>query len=70
MFSLNYIAKEDINEHNLNWLEIPNHQYRILIVEGSGSGKTNPLLHLINYEPDIDNVFCMLKIHMKQNNNY
>ena len=31
--------------------------YRILIVWGSGSGKTNILLNLINNEPDIDKIY-------------
>ena len=40
--------------HNPTWLEIPDHPYRILIVGGSGSGKTKALHNLINHEPDID----------------
>ena len=39
MFYFNYITKEDIKEHNKNWSKIPDHLYRILIVQGSGSGK-------------------------------
>ena len=35
------ILQEDIIEHNPNWLESPDHPYRILIVVGSGSEKTN-----------------------------
>ena len=30
------------------WSYIPNHPYGIVIVGGSGSGKTNALLNLIN----------------------
>ena len=56
MFNFDYITKEDIKEHNPNWPEIPDHPYRILIVGGSASGKTNTLLNLINYEPDIDKI--------------
>ena len=41
-------------KHNLNWPYIPNHPYKILIIGGSGSGKTNTLLNLINSQPDID----------------
>ena len=54
MFNFHYITKEDIKEHNLNWPEIPDHPYKILVVGGSGSGKTNVLLNLINHELDID----------------
>ena len=39
-------------EHNSKWPYIPDHPYRILIVGGSGSGKTNALLNLINNQPD------------------
>ena len=35
------VTKENIEEHNLNCLQIPDHTYRILIIGGSGSGKTN-----------------------------
>ena len=69
MFNFDYITKEDIKEHNQNWPEIPDHSYRVLIVEGSGFRKTSPLLNLINNEPDIEKIY-MLKIHMKQNINY
>ena len=44
-------------KHNLEWQYIPNHPYRILIIGGSGSGKTNVLLSLINNQPDIDKIY-------------
>ena len=54
--------KVDIKEHNPNWPEIPDHHsYRILIVGGSGSGKTNALLNLINHELDIDQIYLYAK---------
>ena len=41
--------------HNSNWPYIPEHPYRILIIGGSGSAKTNVLLNLIKHQrPDID----------------
>ena len=52
MFNFDYITKEDIKEHNPKWPEMPDHPYKILIIGGSGSGKTNALLNLINNEPD------------------
>ena len=61
MFNFDHITKEDIKEHNPNWLEIPDRSYRILIVGGSGSGKTNALLNLINHEPDIDKIYSYAK---------
>ena len=57
MFNFDYITKEDIKGHNLSWSEIPDHPYRILIVGGSGSGKTNALLNLINHELVIDKIY-------------
>ena len=35
--------------------------YRILIIGGSGSGKTNALLNLIENQPDIDKVYLYVK---------
>ena len=34
---------------------------RILIIGGSGSGKTNALLNLINNQPDIDKIYLYTK---------
>ena len=42
----NYAQSVEIN-HNPNWPYIPDHPHRILIIGGSGSGKTNVLLNLI-----------------------
>ena len=36
---------------------IPDHPYRILIIDGSGSGKTNALIDLINEQHDIDKIY-------------
>ena len=35
----------------------PDYLYRILIIGGSGSGKTNVLLNLIDNQPDIDKIY-------------
>ena len=61
MFNFDYITKEDTKEHNAKWPEIPDHPYRILITGGSGSGKTNALLILMNHEPDIDKIYLYTK---------
>ena len=38
------------------WSYIPDHPYRMLTIEGSGSGKTNPLLNLIQNQSSIDKI--------------
>ena len=43
------ITKENIKEHNPKWPETHEHPYRILIIGGFGSGKTNALVNLISY---------------------
>ena len=35
------VTKETIKKQNPKWPQIPDHPYRILIIEGSESGKTN-----------------------------
>ena len=57
MINFDDVKKENIKKHNPQWQEIPNHQYRILVIEGSVSGKTNSLLNLIKEEPDIDKIY-------------
>ena len=44
-----------------NWPEIPDNSYRILMVEGSESGKTNALPNLINHAPNIDKIYLCVK---------
>ena len=61
MINFDDYTNENIIEHNLKWPYIPNHPYRILIIGGSGSGKTNALLNLINNQPDIDIIYLYAK---------
>ena len=53
----NYDESVDIN-HKPNQSYIPDHLYRILIIAGSKSGKTNVLLNLIkNQQLDLDKIY-------------
>ena len=54
-------VNENKTEHNKNWPSIPDHPYRILIIGGSGYGKTNLLLNLIENQPDIDKIYLHAK---------
>ena len=57
MINLDSITNENNKKHNEKWPYIPDHPYRILIIDGSGSGKTNTLLNLINEQNDIDKIY-------------
>ena len=57
MINFDDYTNENKIEHNSKWPHIPDHPYRIRIVGGSGSGKINALLNLINNQPDIDKIY-------------
>ena len=60
MINLDSITNENNKEHNEEWPFIPDHPYRIIIIGGSGSGKTNALLNLIkeqDYHDVIDKIY-------------
>ena len=61
MINFDDYTNENKTEHNLNWPYIPDHPYRILILGGSGSGKTNALLNLINNQSDIHKIYLYAK---------
>ena len=52
MINFDDYTNENKTEHNSN---------RILIIGGSGSGKTNALLNLINNQPDINKIYLYAK---------
>ena len=56
MISFDNYTNGNSAEHNSKWPYILDHPYRILIIEGTGSGKTNALLNLINNHPDINKI--------------
>ena len=58
MINLDSITKENNNKkHNEKWSYIPDLPYKILIIGGSGSGKRNALINLINEQKDIDKIY-------------
>ena len=61
MINFDEYTNENNKEHNPNWLYIPDHSYRILIIGGSGFGKTDTLLNLIENHPDIDKIYLYVK---------
>ena len=61
MINLDSITNENNKKHNEKWPYIPDHPYRIIIIGGSGSGKTNALINLINEQNDIDKIYLYAK---------
>ena len=61
MINFDNYTNENKTEHNPKWPHIPDHPYKILTVGGSGSGKTNALLNLINNQSDIDKIYLYVK---------
>ena len=57
MINLESIANENNKKHSEKWSYIPDHPYRIIITGGSGSGKTNAWINLINEQNDIDKIY-------------
>ena len=54
MIDLDSIRNENNKKYNKKWPYIPDHPYRILIIGGSGSGKTNTMLNLIKEQDKRD----------------
>ena len=61
MVNFDYITKENIKEDHPNSSQVPDQPYTVLIIRGSGSGKTNALFKLIGHQPDIDNIYLYAK---------
>ena len=61
MINFDDYTNENKTENNKNWPYAPDHPYRISIIDGSGSGKTNAPLNLIETQPDIDKIYLYAK---------
>ena len=61
MINFDEYTNENRINHNPNGPYIPDHSYRILTIGGSGSGKTNALLNLINNQPNIHKIYLYAK---------
>ena len=57
MINADFIKKENKKEQNPNWSQIPDYQYRVLIIGGSEWGKTNVLLNLLNHKLRTDEIY-------------
>ena len=61
MINLDNIVNNNNENHYEKWPHIPDDPYRILIIGGSGSGKTNALLNLVNEQKDINKIYLYAK---------
>ena len=61
MINLDNITTENNKEHNEKWPYISDHSYIILIIGGSGSGKTKALINLISKQGNIDKSYLYAK---------
>ena len=57
MINLNSLTNENNKERNEKWPYIPDLPYRILIIGGSGSRKTNALVNLRKEQDDTDKIY-------------
>ena len=70
MINFDNYVNENKTKHNKNWPYIPGHPYKILIIGGLGSGKTNLLLNLIENQPDIDKIYLCLEDPFESKHQY
>ena len=61
MINLDSLTNENNKEHNKEWPYIADYSYRILIIGGLGSGKTNALLNVLSQQDDIDKIYLYAK---------
>ena len=61
MNNLDSVTNENNKEHNKNWPYIPDHPYRVLIINGSESEKKSTLLHLIKEQDDTNKIYLYAK---------
>ena len=61
MINIDNYVNENKTERNEKLPYIPDHPYRIIIVGGSGLGKTNELISLINEQNDIDKIYLYVR---------
>ena len=61
-----YITEEKVKEHNLNWLRIPDHIQRKLIIRGTGTEETNSLFNWISHQ-NIDKIHLYIKYTKEKN---
>ena len=70
MINFDDYVNENKTEDNKNGSYTPDDPYRILIIGGSGFGKTNVLLNLTENQPDINKIYWYAKDPYEANYQY
>ena len=70
MSNFDDFIKENINEHNPSLPQIYDQPYRILIIGGFRSRKTNSFFNLISHQTDIDKIYFYSKHPYEANINF
>ena len=70
MINFDDYTNEIKTEHDLKQPGIPDPPYRILIIGGSGSGKINTVLNLINNQLGINKIYLYAKDPYEANYQY
>ena len=70
MSNFDVYTTENKIERNPTWLYIPDHKYKVSIVDVSGRGKINALLNLIDNQPDIDKIYQYAKYQYEAKHQY
>ena len=61
MVNFDKVVGKKAQVHNEYWPYVPDHPHRIMIVGGSGSGKTNSLMNLLSKHADIDKIYLYVR---------
>ena len=61
MINFDGVINKKRKEHNLNWPKSSDHSYRILIIGGLESVKTNTLFNFTSHQWDIDKIYLYAK---------
>ena len=61
MINLDGSTNENNQEYSKKWPYVQDHSYRMLIIGGSGSRKTNALLHFIKEQYHVNKIYLHAK---------
>lgn len=60
-YNFHDVTEENRREHNPEWSNISDDSYRVIMIDGSGSGKLNLFLNLISHQSNLDKIYLNVK---------